>query len=138
MAKTRRGSVENMFAKKGNVQPQRKDPVIESPKEAAEPVAVNEPSLQEEIQPEQIQTIDKKPKASERKQPQKTSEHPRTSTNMDELFKKKKGRGAQKTVYFNKEVNDFCEGLCKKYNLGISDVVNRLIESIMEDELNAQ
>ena len=138
MAKTRRNSIENMFAKKGSVQPQKKEIVkeevqIQEPEETKEEAVVvneivktEEPTIEveEEIIEESKEILPKE----EVKEP--------APSNIDTLFnkQKKKKRGHQQTIYFKKDVYDFCNEIAERYEIGMSDVVNKLISSIMEEE----
>ena len=127
MAKTRRNSVENIFAKKGDVQPQKKEvveevvqePIEEKPEEK---VAEKKEHVEEVVVVTTEENIDKdEPKEN-------------ISPSIDNIFNKtKRERGKQQTIYFKKEVYDFCNEISEKYEVGISDVVNKLILSIMED-----
>ena len=162
MAKTRRSSIENMFAKKGGVQPQKKETVKEEPQiqepkevvakapvetedrvevEAAKKTAVKEPEAVEEVKAEEPKEETKEePKAETKTEPkEKPSEKSEEKTSrpvaIDSLFtKKKKEKGHQQTVYLKKEVYDFCMEIVETYEIGMSDVVNKLILSIMNDE----
>lgn len=164
MAKTRRSSIENMFAKKGGVQPQKKETVKEEPQiqEPEEVVAkapvetedrveveatkktavkeVKEPEVVEEVEAEEPKEETKEepkaePKTEPKKKPsEKSEEKVSRPAAIDNLFtKKKKERGHQQTVYLKKEVYDFCNEIAETYEIGMSDVVNKLILSIMED-----
>ena len=145
MAKSKRTSLDNMFGNKGKVQPQKKDAApIPMPVEKTEPV---EPAKEENVptipEPENANTDaeesvkdtpsqESKPSEPEKKAPKKTSSEPK-KTDIDKLFKKKKEKGEQRTIYFKKDVYEFCDGIAKEYGLGLSDVVNRLIESFLEE-----
>ena len=127
MAKTRRNSIENMFAKKGSVQPQKKEVVEEAVQEPIEEkpeekVAEKKEHVEEVVVVTNEENIDKdEPKEN-------------ISPSIDNIFNKtKRERGKQQTIYFKKEVYDFCNEISEKYEVGISDVVNKLILSIMED-----
>lgn len=140
MAKTHRNSVENMFAKKGSVQPQKKEIVKEDPEGSkaseeiqAEPITVEEEPKEK---PEEIKEESKEIPKEEPKEETGEKNEPKTNkpSNIDNLFaKKKKERGHQQTIYFKKEVYDFCDDIAERYELGMSDVVNKLILSIMEE-----
>lgn len=154
MGNKRRTSVENMFANKGSVQPQKKGLIKEEPKnDIPEKTKVKEEIIEEETVAEEIiqesisEMIDDK--GSEIVEPIKTEQiheevkegevknEPKETVpaNIDSLFsKKKKERGKQQTVYLKKEVYDFCNDIAEKYELGMSDVINKLILSLMEEE----
>ena len=131
MAKSRRSSVENMFSNKGSVQPQKKEASVEKADKTSSSAIMTEPTSEEPVPAPTLE--EEMSKTPEKKTTKKTSLKS-TSPNMDELFKKKKGKGTQRTIYLNKKVNDFCEEICGKYELGISEVINRLIESIIEED----
>lgn len=139
MAKTRRNSVENMFAKKGSVQPQKKDVVKEEPQiqetKDIEKVAVKEAEeTLEDISPIEFIAEEKKEEIVE-EPPKKEDSKEIAPASIDNLFnkQKKKGRGKALSIYFTKEVYDFCSDIAERYELGMSDVVNKLITSIIED-----
>lgn len=145
MAKSRRNSIENMFANKGSIQPQKKESItIETiPDEAQEKtidtidevntVTVAQPKEHKDEDNEAIisgsesETLDNIDKVEIR-------EKEAIPANIENLFnKKKKERGKQQSVYLKKEVYDFCNDIAERYEIGISDVINKLILSIMND-----
>lgn len=145
MAKSRRNSIENMFANKGSIQPQKKESItIETiPDEAEEKtidtidevktvtVAQTEEHKDEDNEPiisgSESKTLDNIDKVEIR-------EKEAIPANIENLFnKKKKERGKQQSVYLKKEVYDFCNDIAERYEIGISDVINKLILSIMDD-----
>lgn len=151
MAKTRRNSIENMFAKKGSVQPQKKtvvqeeQPVIEAVEETVEPVVEEAPVEKAEVkESKKVETvkaetpkevIDEPKKEVKKEVKEKRETKVSRPASIDNLFgSKKKERGKQQTIYFKKEVYDFCNDIAEQYEIGMSDVVNKLIQSIMEEE----
>lgn len=143
MAKSRRNSIENMFAKKGSVQPQKKEVVEESimldPEETIDKVEEIQkeptvPEYKEEVIEENTITQEDTTEEVKKAPPKKKETNENVSSNIESLFtKKKKEKGKQQSIYFKKDVYDFCNGIAERYELGISDVVNELIASIMED-----
>lgn len=132
MAKSRRSSVDNMFAKKGSVQPQKKD----TPKE---PIDQESIIKQDEVTiPENEHKIEDIPVAEtsriEESAKEKVSKrHTQKTSSIDGLFGKKKENGKAQSVYLKKEVYDFCSGIAEDYQIGMSDVINTLILSIMNN-----
>lgn len=55
------------------------------------------------------------------------------SSKIDKIPWKKKENGKAQSVYLKKEVFDFCNSIAEDYNIGISDVINTLILSIMNN-----
>lgn len=164
MAKTRRSSVDNMFAKKGSVQPQKKDTPKEETIELKEPIEqeikeetqepeakepeahkaqtdVSERSVTEETPvtekeetPKEIEVAEEPKIEQPKKEPpvKKKTKSSRPS-NIDGLFGKKKENGRTQSVYLKKEVYDFCNDIVQEYGIGMSEVINKLILSIMND-----
>ena len=134
MGKSRRNSSENMFSNKGSVQAQKKEIVVddiqiskEINREDIEVVTSNENETnthaEEEIEVFSGEVLDK------------TEIKESVSLKVDNLFTNtKKERGRQQTIYFQKKVYDYCNGIAEKHEIGISDVVNKLILTIMEEE----
>lgn len=149
MAKTRRSSIDNMFAKKGSVQPQKKEIIKEEPQvqepekiEVKEATEVEEKIVEEVVEeteikePETVEPIKiEEPKTESIKKPaEKKEQKVNRPAAIDNLFtKKKRERGHQQTIYLKKEVYDFCNEIAEQYEIGMSDVVNKLILSFMED-----
>ena len=146
MAKSKRTSLDNMFGNKGKVQPQKKDAVpvslpennspepIEAAKEDID-VTIPEPekpSANTENSVNEASSTESNHKDTEKKTTKRSTSDPKKS-DIDKLFKKKKEKREQRTIYFKKEVYKFCDGIAKEYGLGLSDVVNRLIESFLEE-----
>ena len=133
MAKSRRSSVDNMFAKKGSVQPQKKD----TPKEHIDQESIKQDEKEVSI-PENEHKIEDIPVAetlqTEESTKEKVSKKPtKKATSIDGLFGKKKENGKSQSVYLKKEVYDFCSGIAEDYQIGMSDVINTLILSIMNN-----
>lgn len=145
MAKSRRNSIENMFANKGSIQPQKKESITietipDEPEEKTidtidevKTVTVAQPEEHKDEDNEAIisgaesETLDNIEKVEIR-------EKEAIPANIENLFnKKKKERGKQQSVYLKKEVYDFCNDIAERYEIGISDVINKLILSIMND-----
>lgn len=145
MAKSRRNSIENMFANKGSIQPQKKESItIETiPNEAQEKTidTIDEVKTVTVAQPEENKDEDNEPIISGSESETldnidkvEIREKENIPTNIENLFnKKKKERGKQQSVYLKKEVYDFCNDIAERYEIGISDVINKLILSIMDD-----
>ncbi len=144
MAKSRRNSIENMFANKGSIQPQKKESItIETPDEAQEKTidTIDEVKTVTVAQPEEHKDEDNEPIISESESETldnidkvEIREKETIPANIENLFnKKKKVRGKQQSVYLKKEVYDFCNDIAERYEIGISDVINKLILSIMDD-----
>lgn len=135
MAKVRRTSTDNIFGNKGSVRPRQKsgdkessqevmsinDTFVEAPEEPAEATvpAENQENYETAAQP-----------AKE----QKTSDTPNSMNNLDTLFKRKKGYGKTKSVYFQQDVLDYCNSVSKKYGVTFSEVINKFIRTYMEEE----
>ena len=134
MAKIRRSSVDNMFAKKGSVQPQKKD----TPKEHIDQESIIKQDEKEISIPENEHKIEDIPVTEtsqiEESAKEKVSKKPtKKATSIDGLFGKKKENGKAQSVYLKKEVYDFCSGIAEDYQIGMSDVINTLILSIMNN-----
>ena len=136
MAKTRRSSVDNMFAKKGSVQPQKKDVSKEEPVEQNHSIEETKEvgtTEKEDVIEEVKVTEEQKVEESIKEKPVKKQVKKNRSSNIDGLFGKKKQNGKSQSVYLKKEVYDFCNGIAEDYQIGMSDVINKLILSIMEE-----
>ncbi len=140
MAKTRRQSTENIFSNKGSVQPQKKtapkkeekpvEPVIETEENSTVSVS-EEAEVKEEVPAKEAvkpTEVTAEPVAT------KTEAAQTKPSNINNLFSKKKERGKQQTIYFRKDIYDFCENLATEHELGLSEVVNRLLETFLEEE----
>lgn len=124
MTETRRRSGENAFSKA------RENIVI--PNQHTEKPLKIENEQSKDV--EQI-NIPKKQLKSQNK-PHSDSQKVNNKSSLDNLFigKGKTDRGIAHSVYFRKDVSEFCNKQCEKYNVSFSDVVNLLIQQIMKGE----
>lgn len=142
MANIKRTSTDNIFGNKGTVRPRQKSD--------DKPTEVMSISDKFDEKPEEIVTEDKpETTVSENKaEPEKTVRNTEpevkpdtkpektlpSKSSLDKIFKGKRGNGVQRTVYFKKDVFDYCLSISKQYGINLSEVVNKLIEPYMEED----
>lgn len=91
---------------------------------------------------EQVAEIVEKQVAEQSKAPKNTAEgikKPATKKavqkeeSLDDLFTPKRGeKGKNKSIYFEKDVYEYCQQLADKYNASFNHVVNRLLRASMD------
>lgn len=145
MANRRRNSVDNMFAQKGSIEPHSKEKMvmndvskqetIEEPTQEVEETARKTELESEEVGNKSIEEIEIDENVNLKDDLiniEKSDEN--IPDSIDQLFNKKKRlKGRAQSVYLKKEVYDFCYDIANKYGLGISDVINNLILSVMKE-----
>lgn len=135
MANTRRTSTDNIFGNKGTVRPRQKVGVLESSQEV---MSINDKFDEVSREPESENVPTEAPiKEDAAVQPVsdlKSGNKSSKKTNLDKIFKDKKGNGITKSVYFQQDILDYCNSICKKYGVTFSEVVNKLIEPYMEED----
>lgn len=135
MANTKRTSTDNIFGNKGTVRPRQKTGALESSQEV---MSINDKfdEVPKESEKE-IVTAESPKKEESPAQPvssAKSSSSSSKKNNLDTIFKGKKGYGVSKCVYFQQDILDYCNSVCKKYGVTFSEVVNKLIEPYMKEE----
>lgn len=138
MANIKRTSTDNIFGNKGTVRPRQKtddkptevmsisdkfDEQPEEPVKEDKPEAAVSESKSEPEKPAGKTNAENKP---EKTLPSKSS--------LDKIFKGKRGNGVQRTLYFKKDVFEYCLSISKQYGINLSEVVNKLIEPYMEED----
>lgn len=120
MATTRRGSSDNIFNKaKTNLKPAQTKEVEEE--------IIETPVIKEEKEVKK-ETVAKEAKPKKEKTPSKSSKN-------DLFNNKKKGtHGVQKSIYLKSDVYAYLEGVCKEYEMQLSEVINIIIKAHMEEE----
>jgi hypothetical protein len=135
MAKVKRSSTDNIFGNKGTVRPRQKTGADESSQEVMSISdkfdEVPEEPVEEDISAE---VQNKEETITQSVSTPKNDNKPSEKNNLDKIFKDKKGYGVTKSVYFQKEILDYCNSISKKYGVTFSEVVNKLIETYMSEE----
>ena len=138
MANVKRTSTDNIFGNKGTVIPKKK--VGDVPVEFMSISDKFDEKPQEDVTEEQAEATVSENKIEEAKPARKTEPEKKpekslpSKSSLDKLFKGKRGNGVQRTLYFKKDVFDYCLSISKQYGINLSEVVNKLIEPYMEEE----
>ena len=112
---SRRGSTENTFGNKTSTV---------APKHLPEKTSVEEQVVKQSGETKAITDENKKTIAKQAA---------KKDISLDDMFSKKKSeKGKTKSIYFEKEVYDYCQQVADSYGASFNHVVNRLLRESME------
>ena len=112
---SRRGSTENTFGNKSSTVAPRHLPV------------------QAEVEEQVVKQREETKAAAEEIKKTIVKQAAKKDNSLDSMFTKKKSeKGKNKSIYFEKEVYDYCQQVADSYGASFNHVVNRLLRESME------